>query len=370
MNNKQTFTTHQIGALITMVIMAVWGVSISWLHMTRPLGADQMEIVFLSAMVPVYVILVPLYVLRVRWSYVNGIIVLLALFAGVLKAATEHILFFSFSVYNLVTIVVLLCAAACIYFSLRSYLEFPPVGWIKSTLGIGCLLAVSALAAWQVSTNEMQIENHILEQVIHGVQTRTGDIDQLDEKIEALMDEGDIASLAAAILVDDEVVRIRGYGELDTMDQMHDIGSITKSFVATAVLQLYERGLIDLDDDVNQYLPFNVRHPDYANVPITIRMLLANRSCLNHKVGLYDNYVMVTSLRQWSVENRDWEYREQFDSLTYPEFMAGYLIPGGPYYQPENWTNCQPGTNYVYSTPGFDLLGYLVEQVSGQPLNQ
>ena len=130
MDNKNKFTPHQIGSLVTMVIMAVWGLSISWLHMTRPLGAEHMEFLFLSAMVPVYVILVPFYALRVRWSYISGIIVLLALFAGVVKAATGHILFFSFSAYNLTTIVVLLCAAACIYFSLRSYLELPPVGWI------------------------------------------------------------------------------------------------------------------------------------------------------------------------------------------------------------------------------------------------
>ena len=88
------------------------------------------------------------------------------------------------------------------------------------------------------------------------MQTRTGDIDQLDEKIEALMGEGDISSLAAAIVVNDEIVWTRGYGEQDTLDRMHDIASITKSLVATAVLQLYEQGLIDLDDDVNQYLPF------------------------------------------------------------------------------------------------------------------
>ena len=370
MNNKQTFTTHQLGALITMSIMAVWGISVSWLHLTRPVGAGDMEILFLSAMVPVFVILVPFYVLRVRWSYVNGILVLLALFAGVLKAATEYIFFFSFSVYNLTTIVVLICAAACIYFSMRSHFELSPVGWIKSMLGIGCMLAISALAVWQASTNEMQIENHILEQAIHGVQTRTGDIDQLDEKIESLMDEGDITSLAAAILVDDEVVWIRGYGEQDTLRQMHDIGSITKSFVATAVLQLYERGLVDLDEDVNQYLSFSVRHPDYTDVPITIRMLLANRSCLNHKVGLYDNYVMGTSLRQWNVEKRGWEYRSEFENLTYAEFMAGYLDIDGPYYQPENWASCRPGTNYAYSTPGFDLLGYLVEQIGGQPINE
>jgi CubicO group peptidase (beta-lactamase class C family) len=229
---------------------------------------------------------------------------------------------------------------------------------------------LSAIPVYLVSKDQMAVENYVLRRVIQGVQARTGDIEDLDEKIEVLMAEGDIASLAAAIVVDGEIVWTRGYGEGDTLDKMHDIGSITKPFVATAVLQLYDRGLIGLEDDVNQHLPFNLRHPDYPDVPITPRMLLMNRTCLSHKIGLYDTYVMGSSLRQWRVENRGLEYREELDSLTYPEFMAGYLNPGGPYYQPENWANCQPGTNYVYSTPGFDLLGYLVEEVSGQSLNE
>jgi len=296
---------------------------------------------------------------------------MLALFAGVVIAVTNHTFIFSFSTYNITAIIVLLSAVVCIYFSLRSYLELPPFGWIKSTLGIGCLLAVSALAVWQVSANEMQVVNYNLEQVIHGVVTRTGDIDQLDEKIEALMDEGDISSLVAAIVVDDEIVWMRGFGEQDTLDKMHDNGSITKSFVATAVLQLYERGLIDLDDDVNDYLPFNFRHPDYPDVPITFQMLLSNRSCLSHHDGSYDYraYFMGSSLRQWSEAKRGWEVPDELEGLTYPEFMTEYLYPGGTYYQPDTWSNCRPGTEFVYSTPGFDLLGYLVEQVGGQSFN-
>ena len=302
MNTKKSFTPHQLGALITLMVVAIWGIWVSWLHMTRPLGVEHTEILFLSAMVPFYLILLPLYGLRVRWSYISGIIVLLGLFAGLTKSVVDQTFFFSLSVYNLTTVAVFLSAAACIYFGLRSYLELPPVGWVKSTLGIGVLLAVSTLAVWQISTKQMKIENDVLERVIHGVQTRTGDIGELDEKIEALMAEGDIPSMVAAIVIKDEIVWLQEYGEQVDLDDLYNIGSITKSFVATAILQLYERGQIDLDDDVNQYLPFEVRHPDYPDVPITIRMLLTNRSCLSDKSELYFTYFMGTGLRQWAVE--------------------------------------------------------------------
>jgi CubicO group peptidase (beta-lactamase class C family) len=366
---KNTFTSNQLFSLITMTIVAIWGVWVSWLHLTRPMGADHMEFLFLSAMVPIYLILLPFYGLRVRWSYISGIIVLLGLFAGLMKTVVDQTFFFSLSAYNLTTVAVFLNAATCIFFSLRSYLELPPVGWVKSTFGIGVLLVVSTLAVWQISAKQMKIENDILKRVIHGVQTRMGDIGELDEKIEVLMAEGDIPSMVAAIVIKDETVWLQEYGEQVDLDDLYNIGSITKSFVATSILQLYERGQIALDDDINQYLPFEVRHPDYLDVPITIRMLLTNRSCLSDKSELYFTYFMGTGLRQWAVEKRGWDYRGEFETLSYADFMLEYLEPGGLYYQPENWTNCQPGTNFVYSTPGFDLLGFLVEQVSRQPLN-
>jgi CubicO group peptidase (beta-lactamase class C family) len=78
---------------------------------------------------------------------------------------------------------------------------------------------------------------------------------------------------------------------------------------------------------------------------------------------------MGPELRSWWMAIKDLEYMEELDALSYPEFMAGYLNPDGAYFQPEVWANCRPGSQFVYSTPGVDLLGYLVEQVSGQPFN-
>ena len=52
------------------------------------------------------------------------------------------------------------------------------------------------------------------------------------------------------------------------------ISKVQKVFDAVAVLQLVERGLVDLDVDVGTYLSFELRHPGHPNEPVTIRMLL------------------------------------------------------------------------------------------------
>jgi CubicO group peptidase (beta-lactamase class C family) len=357
---------NQLGALITLAVVAVWGIWIFWFHLTRPMGLAYIEIIFLSVLVPIYLILLPFYWFRVRWSYISGILVLLGLFVGLLKTTLEYSLFFSISTYNLLTVGVYLVALGCIYFSIRSYMELPSGNKVKSTVGILGFLSLSTLAVFLVSNNYMAVENYMLKQVIQGVQARTEDIENLDDKIEALMAEGDMNSIAVAIILNDEIQWIQSYGEEPDLHKTYNIGSVTKTFTATAILQLYERGLIDLDDDVNEYLSFNVRHPDYPDVPITFRMLLANRSCLAHNNEMYFSYVMHPELIKWGLKNRGWARLGDLESISYADFMAGYLEPDSPYFQPENWWDCKPGTEFVYSTPGFDLLGYLVEQVSNQ----
>ena len=53
------------------------------------------------------------------------------------------------------------------------------------------------------------------------------------------------------------------------------IASISKTVTAVAAMQLYEKGLLDLDADVNIYLPFSVKNPKYPDQKITTRMLLS-----------------------------------------------------------------------------------------------
>ncbi|WP_292326163.1 serine hydrolase, partial [Mesorhizobium sp.] len=53
-----------------------------------------------------------------------------------------------------------------------------------------------------------------------------------------------------------------------------NIGSVSKTITATAVMQLWERGLIDLDTDVSGYLPYQVVNPKHPSMAITARRLL------------------------------------------------------------------------------------------------
>ena len=73
------------------------------------------------------------------------------------------------------------------------------------------------------------------------------------QQLQRLFDESSVPSLAAGIVVGDELVWAKGYGEQPDLSTVYITGSINKTIITTAILHLWEQGLIDLDDDINDY---------------------------------------------------------------------------------------------------------------------
>ena len=181
-----------------------------------------------------------------------------------------------------------------------------------------------------------------------------------DQNITDLMKQGGIQSLSACIIENDTVILSKGYGHYNkiptiepTNNTVYWVCSISKTFTATALMQLYEKGLFDLDNNVNKYLPFNITNPYYPNVNITFRLLLS------HQSGLY-----------WTTLN-DQIKLGAFLYLKLPKSFCfkQYLVPGGIIYQDKVWDNSKPGEKFHYSDIGFDFLAYLVEIISGKPFD-
>src|SRR5215510_11981351 len=83
----------------------------------------------------------------------------------------------------------------------------------------------------------------------------------LDERLPALLAEHQVPGAAVAVLADDEIIEAAGgvlstaTGVEATVDSVFQIGSITKVWTATLVMQLVDEGLVELDAPVRRYLP-------------------------------------------------------------------------------------------------------------------
>lgn len=169
------------------------------------------------------------------------------------------------------------------------------------------------------------------------------------------MKKGHMPSLVACIVKNHTMVRSYAYGyykfyreENTTEDIIYPIGSVTKSFTATVIMQLNETGIIGLDDNVSKYLNFDLKNPKYPNVNITFRMLLAHQSSLSDVGNRFSFY---------------------FGYLNYSrDNLNEYFLPNGSIYSSKVWKDYPPGENVCYSTVGFEIIGYIIEQITEQSL--
>jgi hypothetical protein len=97
-----------------------------------------------------------------------------------------------------------------------------------------------------------------------------------------------IPGLAACIIKDTSIIWTGSYGYANIKENrkvsdstVFMLASISKTFVAVALMQLYREGLFNLDDNINNYLPWSVNHPKYPDSTITFKMLLTHTSAIN-----------------------------------------------------------------------------------------
>src|SRR5215469_11000700 len=106
----------------------------------------------------------------------------------------------------------------------------------------------------------------------------------LDGLMPLQLERDDIGGAVVAVVKDGKPIFAKGYGYADVAkqkpvsagDTLFRIGSISKLFTWTAVMQLVEQGKLDLDHNINDYLDFKI--PDTFAQPITLRNLMTHRS--------------------------------------------------------------------------------------------
>ena len=158
--------------------------------------------------------------------------------------------------------------------------------------------------------------------------------------IAAFMESGNVPGVSVAVGVNGQVVWSEGFGFADveqrvavTPETKFRIGSVSKSLTAAALGQLHERGRLELDAEVQKYVPSFPR----KRWPITVRQVAGH----------------IAGVRHYQGDEND-SYR------PYATVMAGLDIFD------DDTLLFEPGTKYSYSSYGWNLLSAVVETASGQ----
>jgi CubicO group peptidase (beta-lactamase class C family) len=165
----------------------------------------------------------------------------------------------------------------------------------------------------------------------------------LDGLVPLQIGRADVAGAVVAVVKDGKILFAKGYGYADVAHQrpivpestLFRVGSISKLFTWTAVMQQVEQGKLDLDKDVNTYLDFTI--PPAFGAPITLRDLMT------HRGGFEETIKQLFVARQAELIPRRTYLIEHMPKRIYP-----------------------PGAVPAYSNYGATLAAYIVERVSGE----
>nr|WP_298718519.1 serine hydrolase domain-containing protein [uncultured Steroidobacter sp.] len=168
----------------------------------------------------------------------------------------------------------------------------------------------------------------------------------LDGFMPYALQQGDIAGAVVVVVKEGSVLTQRGFGyaDLEAREPMDPertlmrVGSISKLFTWTALMQLVERGQVALDADVNTYLDFQI--PAFEGQPITVRNLMT------HTPGFEEQLKNALT----------------YDPAAAPKFetLLKRWIPKRIF---------APGSTPAYSNYATALAGYIIQRVSGMPLD-
>lgn len=158
--------------------------------------------------------------------------------------------------------------------------------------------------------------------------------------IQQIMKENPVMGLSVAVVKDNKFIYTHSFGLKDaetnaplTNENIFRIASISKSFSATAILQLVEAKKVNLDQDVSELIGFKVRNPKFPETVITLRLMLSHLSSINDSQG---------------------------------DFSLDSINPA----KSVNWYKCynsyEPGKKYEYCNFNFNMIGTIIEKVSGE----
>jgi len=208
--------------------------------------------------------------------------------------------------------------------------------------------------------------------------------DSITTELTELSNDSDLVGFGVAIINKDSIVYAKGFGYADkesktpyTIHTLQPIASISKTLLAVALMQAQEMEKFDLNDNINDYLPFKIFNPNFPNESITIQQLANHTSSILDGDSYERTYVFKNDIppfynsfsdKDLKVEVKKWvELFNANEMMSLEEFIKKQYVKDQVWYNKEqNFSNNHPGDTYKYSNMGANIAAYIIEQATGE----
>lgn len=199
----------------------------------------------------------------------------------------------------------------------------------------------------------------------------------LTAALQKIHEQGFINGFSVAIVNDSAILYSKGFGQANivaqkpyTKNTVQNIASISKTLIGISLLKAQELGKLNLDDPINNYLPYEVKNPHYPEEAITIRHLATHTSSILDTDYYGMSYVMKDPLQviDTTVVHIPDYFNGPETRIPLANYLEKILSEKGVWYQKEGFLNNPPGAHYEYSNIAATLAAQVLEGATGTSL--
>ena len=199
---------------------------------------------------------------------------------------------------------------------------------------------------------------------------------ELTAALNEIYNASDAPGFAVSVVKEDAIVYQEAFGKSDIEADVsynnqtnQPIGSISKTFVAAAIVKAIEEGHFTLETDINEILPVEVVNPKQPDAIIKVKHLVTHTSGLEDNYDAYFKGYRILPGEDLSTDGAGIFQgvfgMQQREALPLEDFLAEYYLEDGDLYSMDNFADAAPGSNWSYSNLATSLAAYLVEAATG-----
>ncbi len=195
---------------------------------------------------------------------------------------------------------------------------------------------------------------------------------ELSSALTEIYNNANAPGFAVSVVKNDNILFQKSFGKADiendkayTNQSTQLIGSISKTFVAAAIVKAIEQGHFTLETDINDILPVVVKNPKHPNSIIRVKHLVTHTSGLLDEEEAYFQAYHILPGEDLSTAGSDLLQNglglQQREGIPLEEFLGEYYLEDGVLYSANNFAETAPGTTWNYSNIATSLAAYLIE---------
>lgn len=195
----------------------------------------------------------------------------------------------------------------------------------------------------------------------------------LTKNLELAYQRDAIIGFSVSVVNENGLMYDKGFGFTDieqdklyTSNTTQNIASISKTLIGISLLKAQELGKLNINDPINDHLPFRIVNPHHPEVPILVKHLAYHTSSITDLDEVYAKSYVLTKDKHDENEGVYSYFNTSETYIPLRDFIQNSLTENGKWYQKNTFSNSKPGGEREYSNIAAALCALVIEYATGQ----